>query len=81
MTIKLTQRDVAERILAILVHELKLKPGEPMPDQELKTRYRAGGGDAADIKAGLMYADDQGWMTYDRPKHDWKLTELGHEIA
>jgi hypothetical protein len=36
----MTQQEVAEWILDSLVNDLKLKPGDPMPDQQLKERYR-----------------------------------------
>jgi hypothetical protein len=78
---KITQRDVAERILDILVKDLRLKPGDPVPDQALKTQYRSGGGDAGNIKDGLKYAGDNEWLTYDPSKDAWYLTELGHEYA
>ena len=80
-SIKITQREVAERILAILVNDLKLKPGDALPDQQLKEKYRAGNGDSADIKVGLEYAHEHEWLSYDGPTQTWHLTELGHESA
>jgi hypothetical protein len=81
MTIKMTQQEVAEWILDILVKDLKLKPGDSVPDQQLKQKYRARNGDAANIKDGLKYAGDKEWLSYDRPTDTWHLSELGHENA
>jgi hypothetical protein len=82
MPIKMTQQDVAEWILDILVNDLKLKPGDAVPDQQLKQKYRDRKGDSADIKAGLQYAEEQGWMAHDGPPtYTWRLTQLGHENA
>jgi hypothetical protein len=79
MVFELSKRDVAERILDVLVKDLGLKPGERVPDHELKAKYRARGGDAGDIKVGLEHAEEQQWLSYDRSKDAWYLTELGHE--
>jgi hypothetical protein len=38
-----------------------------------------GKGDSADIKLELKYAEEHAWLTYDRTKDAWRLTELGHE--
>jgi hypothetical protein len=81
MAKKLTQSDVAEWILDILVNEIGLKPGDPIPDQKLKERYRARNGDSADIGVGLEYGAAQEWVTYDRGTDTWHLTEFGHERA
>jgi hypothetical protein len=51
-----TQQQVALWILEILVTELHLKPGDEVPFQKLKERYRARGGDSANIKDGLEFA-------------------------
>jgi hypothetical protein len=82
MPMKMTERDVAEWILDILVNELKLKPGDAVPDQQLKLKNRERNGDGGDIKKGLQYAEEQEWMAHDGPPtFTWRLTELGHEIA
>ena len=80
MVIKMTQQQVAEWILDILVKDLRLKPGDAMPDQQLKEKYRARSGDSADIKVGLEYAEKQGWLTYSRAKQTWYLTPEGHQL-
>jgi hypothetical protein len=80
-SIEMTRQEVAEWILDILVNDLKLNSGDPMPDQQLKERYRARKGDSADIKKGLKYAEDQEWLMYERTTNVWHLTEQGHEIA
>jgi len=82
MPINMTQQNVAEWILDILVKDLKLKPGDPVPDQQLKQKYRDRDGDSGDIKKGLEYAEEQEWMAHDGPPaFTWRLTELGHEYA
>jgi hypothetical protein len=81
MPIKMTQQEVAEWILDILVKELKLKPGDVVPDQQLKQKYRARSGDSQNIPEGLRYAVDRDWLLYDRPADKFHLTELGHEIS
>ena len=81
MPIRMTQQQVAEWILDILVKDLCLKPGEPVPDHRLKEKYRARKGDSADIMVGLKYAEEHEWLTYDLAKDTWYLTELGHENA
>jgi hypothetical protein len=48
----MTQRQVAEWILDILVKDLRVQPGDPVPDHQLKAKYRARNGDSADIKLG-----------------------------
>jgi hypothetical protein len=79
--IKISQQQVAERVLDILVNELKLKPGDVVPDQQLKQNYRERNGDAANIKDGLKYAGDQEWLSYEPTTHSWHLTDLGHQSA
>ena len=82
MPIDMTQREIAEWILDILVKDLKMKPGDPVPDQQLKQKYRDRKGDSADIKRGLKYAEEQEWMSHDGPPtYTWRLTELGHDSA
>jgi len=81
MPINMTQQEVSEWILDILVKDLGLKPGDAVPDQRLKERYRARNGDSANIKEGLKYAGDQEWLSYDPPTQTWHLTELGYENA
>lgn len=81
MPIKMTQQEVAEGILDILVNDLKLKAGFPVPDQALKAKYRERKGDSADIQHGLKYAGDQEWLSYEPETQKWFLTELGHEVA
>lgn len=82
MPIKMTQQEIAEWILDILVNDLKLKPGDAVPDQQLKQKYRERKGDSADIAVGLEYAKDQEWMEHDGPPaYKWRLTPLGHEMA
>jgi hypothetical protein len=81
MAIKMTQQEVAEWVVDILVNELELKPEDPVPDQELKERYRARNGDSADIKFGLKYAEAQEWLRYQRSDDTWYLTGLGYEYA
>jgi hypothetical protein len=81
MPIDMTQQEVAEWILEILVKELKLKPEEAVPDQQLKQKYRARSGDAANIPDGLKYAVDQEWLSYDQATDKFHLRELGGEIA
>ena len=80
-SIKITQQEITERILDILVNDLKLKPGAEVPDQQLKQKYRDRKGDSADIKEGLRYAEEQEWLSYDRAADTWHLTKQGHEIA
>ena len=77
MVLHMTQLDVAERILDILVKDLGLKSGDPIPDHRLKESYRTRGGDSADINVGLRYAEEREWLTYDRLSDTWYLTELG----
>lgn len=72
------QQEIAEWILDILVKDLGLKPGNPLPDQELKRRYRARNGDAADIKIGLAYAEAHDWLIYDGRNDTWYLTKFGY---
>jgi hypothetical protein len=82
MPIKMTQQEVAEWILDILVNDLKIKPGDAVPDQQLKHKYRERNGDSGDIKQGLQYAEEQGWMAHDGPPmFTWRLTEFGYEVA
>ncbi len=70
------------QILDILVNDLKLKLGDPVPDQQLKQKYRDRNGDSGDIKKGLEYTEQQEWMSHDGPPtFTSQLTELGHESA
>ena len=48
MPIRMTQQQVAEWILDILVKDLWLKPGTPVPDHQLREKYRARKADSAD---------------------------------
>ena len=79
MTIKMTQEEVANWVLDILVNELSLKSGDAVPDHGLKDRYRARNGDSADIELGLEYAEAREWLTYDPTNQTSSLTELGYE--
>ena len=80
MPIKMTQQQIAEWILEILVEELKLKPGDRLPDQLLKERYRARKGDSGDIKIGLELATELEWLTLDEfAPTQFRLTKLGYE--
>lgn len=79
MPLKMTELDIAEWILDILVKDLRLQSGDTVPDQSLKEKYRARGGDGADIKTGLQYAEVQEWLVYDSQQNAWRLTELGHQ--
>jgi hypothetical protein len=81
MPIKMTQQDIAEWILDILVNDLKLKPGDVIPDQQLKQKYRERNGDSGDIRHGLEFAGDQEWLSWDAGTENWSLTDLGHESA
>ena len=81
MPIRMTQQQVAEWILDILLNDLCLRPGGPVPDFQLKEKYRARKGDSADIKVGLKYAEENEWLTYDLTNDTWYLTDLGHENA
>jgi hypothetical protein len=81
MPIKMTRQEVAEWILDILVKELKLKPGDVVPDQQLKQKYRARSGDSQNIPDGLQYAVDLEWLSYDVVTDKLHLTALGHEVA
>jgi hypothetical protein len=81
MPIKMAQREIAEWILDILVKDLGLKPGNPVPDHELKQKYRARKGDSADISVGLKYAEAHEWMAYNSSDDTWHLTELGYQYA
>jgi hypothetical protein len=82
MPIDMTQQEVAEWILDILVNDLKLKSGDPVPDQLLKQKYRDRKGDSAHIPEGLKFAEDREWLSHDGPPtYTWRLTELGHEYA
>jgi hypothetical protein len=81
MVFDLSKRDVAERILDILVKDLGLKPGDRVPDHQLKAHYRLGGGDGGDIRVGLEYASAKEWLRYDRATDAWFLTELGQEYC
>jgi hypothetical protein len=79
-SVEITQQEVAGRILDILVNDLGLKADDPVPDQQLKLKYRERKGDGADIAKGLKYAGDQEWL-YDELTQTWHLTEPGHENA
>jgi hypothetical protein len=81
MSIRMTPQQVAEWILDILVKDLHLKPGDPVPDHQLKEKYRARKGDSADIKVGLKHAEEHEWLMYDPTTNTWHLTELGRENA
>ena len=81
MPIYMTQQEVAEWILDILVNGLELKPGDSVPDQQLKQKYRERNGDSGNIPAGLEYAGDHEWLSWDAATDRWHLTELGHESA
>jgi hypothetical protein len=77
----MTECDVAEWILDVLVKELGLTAEDYVPDHNLKNGYRARGGDSADIKVGLKYAEANEWLRYDDLKDAWQLTKIGHEYA
>jgi hypothetical protein len=82
MPIDMTEHEIAEWILDILVKDLKLKPGDAVSGLQLKQKYRDRKGDSGDIKQGLEYAEEQEWMAHDGPPaFTWRLTELGHEYA
>lgn len=71
MVHELSQREVAERILGILVKDFGLMPGERVSDHQLREKYRERGSDAADIQVGLEFAGADEWLSYDAATQDW----------
>jgi hypothetical protein len=81
MANKMTRDEVAEWVLDILVNELGLKSGDVVPMQLLKANYRARNGDSADIKHGLLCAEELEWLEPVPGGLDLRLTVLGYESA
>jgi hypothetical protein len=81
MPIEVTLEQVADTLLDILVKDLGLQPGQDIPDQTLKERFRARSYDAANIKDGLEYAHQRGWVQYDAARDRFTLTADGFEYA
>jgi hypothetical protein len=67
----------AQLIVRILAIELKVAPGEAIPDRTLKVRYAAHGRNAAEIPGALLYAHARGWLDYDGTEDVFTLTAAG----
>lgn len=80
MPIRVTLEQVAETLLDILVKDLDMKPGQEVPDHALKERFRARRYDAANIKDGLKYAHQRGWIEYSAEDR-FTLTANGFDHA
>jgi hypothetical protein len=81
MPIPISAQGVAEKMLEILVREIRLKAGQDVPDQQLKQRYRAHSHDAGDLTVGFEYAHEHGWLEYDSTRKVFRLTEDGYQYA
>jgi hypothetical protein len=81
MATKPTPAELAETLLEILVKEIGLEPGHPVPDQLLKAKFRERGGHSEDIADGLKYAHGQYWLEYDSDKDAFFLTDAGFNAA
>jgi hypothetical protein len=81
MATKPTPAEVAQTTLEIAVIDLELRPDNYIPDQALKAKFQARGGVTEDIKHGLKYAHDRGWLRYDNDKEVFLLTDDGYTVA
>ena len=52
--------------MRILVLHLRLKPYDEIPDRPMRVEYEALGGKAYEIAAGLRFAHQREWVTYER---------------
>lgn len=76
-----TPRDTALLILEVLVHDIKMRPGDAVPDNALKARLANHGGDWQHIPAGLKYATEQDWLIYEACGDKFLLTDEGFAAA
>jgi len=81
MTASARPEQSARAILAIFKSR-NCFAGDPLESSYVKTQFIANYGSAADYTAGLMYAEDNGWLevapTRDmQPRDTLKLTAIG----
>ena len=76
-----TARDTALLILEVLVHDLKMRPGDAGPDNVPNARFPNHGGDVRHIPAGLKYAAEQDWLIYEACGDKFLLTGEGFAAA
>ncbi len=72
---------VAREMLESLVEDLKLRPGDFAYERSLRTAFEARGLAVEDIRAGLRYATQQGWVILDPAQRIYTLTRAGFEIG
>ncbi len=71
-----TAEDAAREILRIAAHGHRVRPGEVIMPQWLIVPFNTDPWRTSDLKAGLDYAVDAGWLTTDSV-----LTEAGFAAA
>lgn len=81
MATRTTPVEIAHDLLDILVKDLGLKAGQRVPDQQLRNKFRERGGRSENIAAGLRYATDQEWLSFDNDNDAFHLTEVGFNAA
>ena len=72
-----TAEEIARQLMRILVFRLRLKPGDEIPDRAMRTEYEARGGKADEIAAGLRFAHENQWVTYERSTDRFYLAAGG----
>ena len=73
--------DPATLLVQILVHELALKAGDEIPDQQLSARYRAHGHSPDGIWDPLKQAHGRDWIRYESVSDSFFLTAAGYQIG
>ena len=77
----MTPQEIGLQILESLVQDLRLRPGHVVPDMALAQAFEKRGGHRDDIKTGLRFAHERGWLEYHSSKDHFTLTEAGHTVA
>ncbi len=76
-TIAANATSVARDILVALVNDLKIRPGDYVYETPIRVAFELRGIPATDIRTGLEYASQQGWLSFDSQLRVYVLTKLG----
>jgi len=77
----LTPALVASEILETLITDLKIRSDDYVYESALRIAFELRGLPIEDIRAGLEYAEQQGWLSYRPDMRVYMLTEKGFAQA
>lgn len=76
-----TAEQTARRIVALLAHELEREPGDALALNEFLGTWKANGHAVSELREGLDFATDQGWIEVTDNGARFALTRAGLDEA